>query len=90
VDRFAGVPLRAGAPVPLIEGAIAELSCRRHAVHDAGDHAIIVVEVLESRTGYGRPLVHYARAFGGFTTEGGHGEAVDDVRTPSVDARGRP
>jgi flavin reductase (DIM6/NTAB) family NADH-FMN oxidoreductase RutF len=89
-DRFAGVPLRPGAPVPLVEGAIAELSCRRHAVHDAGDHAIVVVEVLESRAGYGRPLVHYARAFGAFTPEGAHGEAAGDVREPSADVRGWP
>jgi flavin reductase (DIM6/NTAB) family NADH-FMN oxidoreductase RutF len=69
VDRFVGVRLRSATRVPLIEGAIAQLECSRHAVHDAGDHAILVGEVLESVPATGRPLVHYARAFGGFAVE---------------------
>jgi flavin reductase (DIM6/NTAB) family NADH-FMN oxidoreductase RutF len=66
VDRFAGVALRAGAGVPLIEGAVAQLECRRHALHDAGDHTIVVGEVLRSHSAPGEPLVHHARRFGDF------------------------
>lgn len=69
VDRFRGVPLRANATVPLIEGAVAQLDCSRHGLHDAGDHTILIGRVLEAGTGLGRPLVHYARAFGGFSDE---------------------
>jgi flavin reductase (DIM6/NTAB) family NADH-FMN oxidoreductase RutF len=65
VDRFAGVALRRASAVPLVEGAIAQLDCRRHALHDAGDHTILVGEVLGAHTSPGRPLLHYARAFGG-------------------------
>jgi flavin reductase (DIM6/NTAB) family NADH-FMN oxidoreductase RutF len=69
VERFAGVPLRATASVPIVDGALAELVCSRHARYDAGDHTILVGRVLESRAGTGRPLVHYARTFGGFAAE---------------------
>ncbi|SRR5258708_4146859 len=67
VDRFEGVALRPGAAVPLIEGAIAHIVCARHAMHDAGDHTILVGGVVEVRQAPGEPLVHYARSFGGFS-----------------------
>jgi flavin reductase ActVB len=67
VDRFDSVPLRASARVPLVEGAIAQIECGRHASYDAGDHTILVGEVFESLTATGRPLVYYGRSFGGFT-----------------------
>jgi flavin reductase (DIM6/NTAB) family NADH-FMN oxidoreductase RutF len=68
VDRFAGVTLAADATsgTPLVEGAIAHLECRRYALHDAGDHTLVVGEVLAARVRPGRPLLHYARAFGAF------------------------
>lgn len=66
VDRFEGVALRAAARVPLIEGALAQLECRPHALHDAGDHTIVVGEVLEAAWASGYPLLHHARRFGGF------------------------
>jgi flavin reductase ActVB len=64
IDRFVGVALRPASSVPLIDGAIAQLECRRHGIHDAGDHTILVGEVLASHTSPGRPLLHYARAYG--------------------------
>jgi flavin reductase ActVB len=73
VDRFRGVPLVSDAPVPLVDGAIAQLECARHELHDAGDHTIFIALVRHARTVPGRPLVHYARAFGGFAPEQGHG-----------------
>jgi flavin reductase ActVB len=66
VDRFGGVALRAGAGVPLVEGALAQLECERHAAHDAGDHTILIGAVVDVRHGQGEPLVHYARTFGWF------------------------
>jgi|HubBroStandDraft_2_1064218.scaffolds.fasta_scaffold07743_4 flavin reductase (DIM6/NTAB) family NADH-FMN oxidoreductase RutF len=68
VDRFRGVALSRDR-VPQIDGAIAQLACLRHARHEAGDHTILVGEVLSGVIGSGRPLVHFARRFGGFTTE---------------------
>jgi flavin reductase ActVB len=69
VDRFAGVPLSPEASVPIVQGALAQLECSRYARHDAGDHTILVGKVLDARTASGRPLVHFARTFGGFSTE---------------------
>jgi flavin reductase ActVB len=71
VDRFADVPvsLREPTGVPLIEGAIAHLQCRRHARHDAGDHTILVGEVLAASVASGKPLLHFARRFGHFVPE---------------------
>jgi 3-hydroxy-9,10-secoandrosta-1,3,5(10)-triene-9,17-dione monooxygenase reductase component len=69
IDRFQNVPLRGGR-VPLIEGAVASLECRRYAHHDAGDHTLLLGEVLETWVQTGRPLLHYLRRFGGFAVEG--------------------
>ena len=69
VDRFENVPLR-NSRVPLIDGAVASLECRRYAHHDAGDHTLLLGEVLETWIGTGRPLLHYLRRFGGFAVDG--------------------
>jgi len=44
-DRFAGLSFRSGIDVPLVEGAIAQLECFVHALHDAGDHTVLIGEV---------------------------------------------
>jgi flavin reductase (DIM6/NTAB) family NADH-FMN oxidoreductase RutF len=62
IDRFAGVPLVAPAEVPWIADALAHLACVPAAVHDAGDHVILVGRVVEAHSHAGRPLVHHARA----------------------------
>jgi flavin reductase ActVB len=71
-DRFRGVPLSAdGAPrAPLIEGALVQLECARHALHDAGDHTMLLGRVLSGAIARGRPLVHFDRRFGGFVPDG--------------------
>jgi flavin reductase (DIM6/NTAB) family NADH-FMN oxidoreductase RutF len=68
VDRFAGVELEPVevAPVPLVSGTLARLHCRRYAAHDAGDHTLLVSEVLGVWVSPGRPLLHYQRRFGAF------------------------
>ena len=46
-DKFGGVEWHADEDdVPIIEGAATRFDCRRWAVHDGGDHRIIVGEVL--------------------------------------------
>jgi flavin reductase ActVB len=71
VDRFADVPLSLPEPtgVPLVEGAIAHLQCRRHARHDAGDHTILIGEVLAAAVTSGNPLLHFGRRFGHFVPQ---------------------
>ncbi|HEV3193764.1 MAG TPA: flavin reductase family protein [Polyangiaceae bacterium] len=71
IDRFSGVPLRTAKAgrAPLIDGALAHLECRKHSCIEAGDHAILLGEVLEGVVGVGRPLLHFARRFGSFVAE---------------------
>jgi flavin reductase (DIM6/NTAB) family NADH-FMN oxidoreductase RutF len=52
---------------PLLDGALSTLECRTTAVHDGGDHSIIVGQVV-AVSGQGGPpsrgpLVHYAGAY---------------------------
>jgi flavin reductase (DIM6/NTAB) family NADH-FMN oxidoreductase RutF len=71
VDRFRGVSLMP-ARVPLVEGALVHLECRRYARHDdAGDHTILIGEVIHAAVATGHPLVHFTRRFGVFVGESG-------------------
>lgn len=52
---------------PLLDGALSTLECRTTAVHDGGDHSIIVGQVVAVSDQGGPPsrgpLVHYAGAY---------------------------
>jgi flavin reductase (DIM6/NTAB) family NADH-FMN oxidoreductase RutF len=51
-DKLAGVPHRAGSTgAPILEEAPAFLECRVQAIHPAGDHSIVVGEVVEAGLG---------------------------------------
>lgn len=52
--------------VPLLPGCAARFECRRHALHDGGDHAIVVGEVLRVRVEPAEPLVFSAGRYGTF------------------------
>jgi flavin reductase (DIM6/NTAB) family NADH-FMN oxidoreductase RutF len=59
-ERFAEAPWRretTGSPV--LEDALAWLDCRVQAVHEAGDHSIVVGEVRACGARDGDPLVFY-------------------------------
>jgi flavin reductase (DIM6/NTAB) family NADH-FMN oxidoreductase RutF len=57
-DRFAGVDYRLGAAgAPLIEGAVAWMECRHHALHPAGDHMLFIGEVETCAFRSAPPLV---------------------------------
>jgi flavin reductase (DIM6/NTAB) family NADH-FMN oxidoreductase RutF len=81
VDRFENVPLRleGDVRVPLVEGALAHLECRRHSAHTAGDHTILVGEVERCWIAPGRPLVHFGRKFGAFVADSARLLPSDDV-----------
>jgi 3-hydroxy-9,10-secoandrosta-1,3,5(10)-triene-9,17-dione monooxygenase reductase component len=64
VDRFAGVAWHpsevSGSPV--LEGTLAHIDCSVHAVHEAGDHWVVIGRVLDlqvSRSGGEDPLIFY-------------------------------
>ena len=60
-DKFAGLswsPSRSGAPV--LDGALTWVECAVEAVHDAGDHYLVVGRVTELGPSQpGRPLLFY-------------------------------
>jgi flavin reductase (DIM6/NTAB) family NADH-FMN oxidoreductase RutF len=46
--------------VPVLPHCLARFDCRRNAVHEAGDHAIIVGEVLQATMQQGDPLAFFS------------------------------
>lgn len=49
-DRFAETPWSRGHnDAPLLSGALANFECKRHALHEGGDHVILVGEVVRAR-----------------------------------------
>ena len=52
--------------VPALSDCLARFDCRAHAVHDGGDHAILVAEVLRVTTRPGAPLIFWGGRYGDF------------------------
>src|SRR5688572_3636546 len=68
--RFEGLACADGATgAPFIPGALASLACQVVAIHDAGDHVIVVGQVEEARRGETTPLVHWCGGYHQLTTE---------------------
>ncbi|GGM94895.1 monooxygenase [Lentzea pudingi] len=65
-DKFAGHSWRTG-PLgsPLLDGAIAHVDCELHAVHEGGDHDIVVgaVHQVIENPAAGRPLLYFRSAY---------------------------
>jgi len=56
-DRFQGVATTAGGRgVPLLDGAVAQLECRREASYPGGDHVVFIGRVLRLRNTGRKPL----------------------------------
>ena len=66
-DRFAGLGHRPGATgAPVLDGVAAHLDCELHAVHDAGDHVIVLGHVVHLDADEGvRPLVFHSGDYWG-------------------------
>ncbi len=67
-DKFAGVGWRPGpSAAPVLDGCIAYIDCEIEAVHDAGDHDIVVGRVLDlAVTSETRPLLFFRGGYGRF------------------------
>ena len=48
---------------PLLRGALAILECRIRETVDAGDHAILIGEVVRAESRTGKPLLYFNRAY---------------------------
>jgi flavin reductase ActVB len=70
-DKFAGLTIETGAhtTAPILGEVHAAIECRMHARHDAGDHTILIGEVLGGAHANVRPLLYYGRSFGRFEAE---------------------
>ena len=64
-DRFEGIGY-AESPdgVPVLDGVLAHLECERWAIHDAGDHTLLIGRVTGGNAEDGRPLCYFR---GGYT-----------------------
>jgi len=59
-DRFDGVGYQLSPEGGvLLDGALAHIECLIFAMHEAGDHTIVVGRVVGGSAGEGRPLLYY-------------------------------
>lgn len=67
-DKFSGVGWTAGPTrSPVLKDVLAWIDCRIEAVHEAGDHVLVLGRVVEMGYANGRPLLFYRGGFGGLT-----------------------
>ena len=68
IDKFAGVGWTSGpSGAPLLDDCLAYVDCEIAAVHDAGDHEIVVGRVLElAVTREAAPLLFFRGGYGKF------------------------
>lgn len=65
-DRFDGIGFTRGRTgVALLDDVLAWIECRRTAMHDGGDHTLVLGETLAMQTSDARPLLYYR---GGYAT----------------------
>jgi flavin reductase (DIM6/NTAB) family NADH-FMN oxidoreductase RutF len=63
-DRFNGVKWHGGETgVPLLPDALAAMECALTKTVDAGDHTILIGEVLHVKIREGRPLVYFSSTY---------------------------
>jgi 3-hydroxy-9,10-secoandrosta-1,3,5(10)-triene-9,17-dione monooxygenase reductase component len=64
-EKFAGIDWRPGVSgAPLLVGALAFAECETYAIHEAGDHLVVLGLVVELGTlDTGSPLVYYRGEF---------------------------
>ena len=53
--------------VPLLQGCLARFECQTAALHDGGDHVIVLAHVLACEMRDGAPMLFQAGRYGGFT-----------------------
>jgi flavin reductase (DIM6/NTAB) family NADH-FMN oxidoreductase RutF len=59
IAQWNGIPMRAGARGPLLDGALTWLECSLHSEHDAGDHTYFVGAVERVELGRDGPGLVY-------------------------------
>lgn len=60
IDRFEGIGFsRTRNGIVVLDDVLGMIECNRVALHDAGDHTVIVAEVEATRAENGSPLIYY-------------------------------
>lgn len=67
LERFAGVPHHYQDTVPVLDDALASITCRVHTTHPGGDHTILVGAVTNTTRHHGQPLLRHRGAYRGLT-----------------------
>jgi flavin reductase (DIM6/NTAB) family NADH-FMN oxidoreductase RutF len=63
-DHFGGARWHPGATgAPLLDDSLAEIECALHHRFTAGDHDILVGEMVAARLSHGEPLIYYASRY---------------------------
>jgi flavin reductase (DIM6/NTAB) family NADH-FMN oxidoreductase RutF len=63
-DRFEGLEWHCGEyGAPLVANALAEIECAARQIVTAGDHDILIGEVVAARYQTGAPLIHFASRY---------------------------
>ncbi|MFN3954507.1 MAG: flavin reductase family protein [Pararhodobacter sp.] len=60
--------------VPLLPGCLARFECRHEALHEGGDHALVVGRVCRVSFRKGAPLIFSGGRYGGFAPVAGHAD----------------
>lgn len=63
VEKWREVDYSERDGVPLLDGAVAWIACRLHALHDGGDHEIAIGEVFDLGGDGGDPLVFFGGTY---------------------------
>lgn len=67
-DKFEGLGWRKGASGPVLSDVLAWIECEIDAIHEAGDHDIVIGRVLELEVEQeSGPLIFYRGGYGRFT-----------------------
>ena len=70
LDRFNGTPWHStDNGVPVLEGVLGFLECRLVQTLNAGDHCILIGEVISAEVTDGRPLLYYNSSYRGLEAE---------------------
>jgi flavin reductase (DIM6/NTAB) family NADH-FMN oxidoreductase RutF len=79
-DRFEGIDWHSGATgSPLLPGVLATFECARFRTFNAGDHDILIGQVLHAECRDGEPLVHFASQYRGLEAAPGWWSTIESA-----------
>jgi flavin reductase (DIM6/NTAB) family NADH-FMN oxidoreductase RutF len=73
-EKWREIPSTERAGVPILDEALAWVSCGLRESHDAGDHVLLLGTVRELGAGEGDPLIFHRGAYHGFGSPEGESE----------------